>query len=207
MKKILLLLTLILLSTGCVNKNTDYYENVADTAVHFFKDSTYNADAFDSKDLTALDEYLSTITHVGQIVDVSAFLDKSEEYKTSEPNNSELTVTDGKCYMKYDDIKKRFDEFYAANARPVIDAFIKVNCNGYKVILSESDFYPDYTDTQSNPRYDYVMLSRVKTKTGYYFIYKSNYDGSGLKLNIDIEKKTIKKIYTEFVNADNYLNN
>lgn len=191
-----------LLTAGCVKRNGAYYEHVADVIVSFYKDSSYDVDEIHRDDLEAINSYLSTLTHINQTVNVSEFIDRS--LPSSESNSSEITMKDGICYMDYQIIKSHFDDFYAEDPHSVTEAYYTVTCDGYYATMYESDFYPDYDITVSDETHNYVLLNSSKTDSGYSYVYRSTYNGIGLKVNLELKKKKIVKIFTENVNADTY---
>lgn len=56
----------------------------------------------------------------------------------------------------------------------------------------------NYEENKDNPKYDYVYKQSVKFDKGYYFLYNSSYDGTGLVVKMYLDGKDIKKIETSF---------
>jgi hypothetical protein len=206
MKKLIILsLTIIFLLTGCTAKNFKYYKNVSDTVISFYNSSNYDNEKYAKEDLPALETYLSKLTHENQEVNISDYIVKSDEYYTEEANTEGVWIKDDKCYIKYEDLG-----FSNANADTPSDSYEmepykRLVCNNYFTILYESSFHPDYSTTTSNLRNNYIYLDGYKTKGGYEFIYRSAYDGTGMKVTLNLKNKTIVSIDTSIADINSYV--
>lgn len=200
---ILMLLGLVLL-TGCTNKNFEYYKNISNIVVNLFTSEKYDSKDIDTKDKKKIDEYLNTLTHKNHEIDLTDFIIKNDEYKVNEPNSKEVYIKNNKCYVKYNDlgfdyIKEENDPSYELELQKYLV------CNNYYTILYESDFYMNYEENKDNLKYDYVYKQSVKFDKGYYFLYNSSYDGTGLVVKMYLDGKDIEKIETSFENINNYI--
>ena len=198
-RKILVILTLALLSSACTIKNGEYYDEVATIAISFFQTDSYDKSRVSKSDRLALDEYLSSLTHVNQKVNVSDYIDI--DLPTNEPNTNGVAVIDGNCYLDYAVIKAAFDKVPYSASEPSF----KVSCNGYYAILHVSDFNPQYSYTQNNPEHNYILIDKYKEENARFYIYKSTYNGKGLMLAMQLDGSKITKITAKTVNADDYL--
>lgn len=191
---ILLLMIILILGLKFFNKSNNYYLNVSNEAVSFFKKSSYDRKLVKPKDRKALEDYLSTLTHNNQVVDLSNYILKASSYYTEDSNTKGVYIQDGKCFIKYKDldIPDHRDEINY-NGEP----YQKVVCNNYYTYMYLSYFYPSYEDTQKNPKYDYVFSAKEEISNGYLFTYKSTYDGTLFKLKFIIDNNTIKSITAE----------
>ena len=197
MKKILIIIiSIFILVIGIaffLNSNENYYQNIADITVGFFHSEKYDQKQIKDRDLEAIENFLSQLTHKNEIIDLSEYIIKEKEYYTSSHNTSGVFKKDGKCYIEYEDLE--FDKpFQETETEP----YKKVVCDNYFVDLYESQFYPEYEITKNNPKYDYYFDSSLKTDEGYEFTYYSTYDGSLLKVSLILEKKTITKVMVDF---------
>ncbi len=197
-KKYILILLLILTLTGCKKYDDEYYQKVANTIISFFRTSNYNSDEFYEEDREAIKEYWTKITHQGQIIDITEYLNKDEPVE--EVNSSIVFVENNKCYIRYEDLKKEFD--LIEQNEDEVETSLDGVCQGYEFTIFESDLYPPYEKTVNEPVYDYVLLKDYKKKNEYNFYYRSTYDGSGLRLTLKLKKKHIINIETEVVNVD-----
>lgn len=78
MKKLLILLIVMSLLTSCgIAKNDEYYKNVSDTVVSFYRNSNYKKSDFSSNDADVIEKYLSTLTHENQEIDITKYVDES----------------------------------------------------------------------------------------------------------------------------------
>ncbi|MBE6147890.1 MAG: hypothetical protein E7167_00045 [Firmicutes bacterium] len=179
-----------------LNRNNDYYRNVADLSVGLFKNKNYDRQLIKSKDLQAIEDFLSMLTHENQVIDLSEYIVKEKEYYTSSHNTNGVYKKDGKCFIDYK--KLEFDK-PIEEINYEMEPHKMVVCDNYYVVLYESMFFPDYSVTQSNPIFDYHFEEEIKNEKGYDFIYYSSYDSSRLKLSFLIENKTIKKIDIKFL--------
>lgn len=200
--KIIIVMIIAILASGCTIKNQKYYDSLATIIIAFYKTDIYDVKKIDKNDMAIVSEYLSQLTHKDQKINVSDFINK--DWPSIEENSKEIYVEDGICYMQYSSLKEKFDDFYLENDQSVIDAFYTVTCNGYYATLSESDFYPDYESTKKNPEHNYILLDKYKENDSYIYIYRSTYDGIGLKLKLEVENKKLINIITENVNVDLY---
>ena len=200
---ILMILGLVLL-TGGTYKNFEYYKNISNIVVNLFTSEKYDSKDIDEKDKKKIDEYLNTLTHKNHEIDLTDFIIKNDEYKVNEPNSKEVYIKNNKCYVNYNDlgfdyIKEENDPSYELELQKYLV------CNNYYTILYESDFYMNYEENKDNPKYDYVYKQSVKFDKGYYFLYNSSYDGTGLVVKMYLGGKDIEKIETSFENINNYI--
>ena len=202
MKKVFCILTLLLLTSGCVRKNGEYFDNIAETAISFFRVNEYDTSKFDKNDRKAIDTFLSEVTHNNQVVNISNYIDLNK--KTNEKNTVGINIVDGQCYMDYSLIKNEFDKI-ENGTDPEREISYVVVCNGYYATLYPELFYPDYSVTQKDPVHNYVLLTRYKENGDYIYIYRSTYNGLGLKVTLNTKNKVLKKIDITNVNADNYI--
>lgn len=205
MKKIIIFsLVIIFLLTGCTVKNFKYYKNVSDTVISFYNTSKYDSKKYSENDIPAIETYLSELTHENQEVNISNYLVKSEEYYTDEANTEGVWIKNNSCYIKYDDLELTKTDTYIEEGNDEIELSKKVVCNNYYTILYESSFYPDYAATKTNLRYNYIYLDGFETEEGYEFIYRSTYDGTGMKVSLDLDDKTIISIHTDITYVNSY---
>lgn len=205
MKKIIILsITIIFLLTGCTAKNLKYYKNVSDTVISFYNTNNYDDEKYSKDDLPAIETYLSKLTHENQEVNINDYLVKSDEYYIDEVNTKGVWIKDNNCYINYNDLGFNSTSTDIESDTYEIEPYKKVVCNNYFTILYESYFYPDYLVTKSNLRYNYIYLDGYEIKEGYEFIYRSTYDGTGMKVTITLEAKTITSIDTSITDIDSY---
>ncbi|MBR4230948.1 MAG: hypothetical protein IKR74_02185 [Bacilli bacterium] len=202
MKKSYLILGIILLLIiGVIifskfNKNDDsYYLFVADTIISFYKTDKYDEKKIRKEDKNIIDEYLSHLTHNDEEILLDDYIIRSNAYYTTDQNTSGVYVKNGKCYIKYRDIG--FDKYYSEDYE--IEPNRQIICNNYLTILYESYFYPDYSVTVNNPKYDYYFVSSTKNMSTYTYWYKSTYDNTELKVIIVVSNGSIFNIKTEEV--------
>jgi len=201
MKKVILIICLLLL-TGCGNKyDEEYYMNYSDTVVSFFRNKTYDSSSIYEEDIEALNNYLTSITHENEKIDIEEFLMKDDP---SPLTNSSLVMVEGdKCYIKYSDLRTVFDNYNnTSTGEEAMEAYYSGVCKGYPFIIYESDLLPSYEDIVNDPRYDYVLLKDEKKKDEYIFYYRSTYDGTGLQVTLKLKKKHVVEVKTDFVNVD-----
>ena len=201
MKKLLMFIFTVLLLSGCTIGNASYYDKVAETVISLYRIDVYDKKNIRDEDVNAIDVYLSQITHVNQAVDLTDFLDKARP--TNDKDSSTVFVRGDRCYIAYADVKAAFDKIYA-NPDAHDEISYTVSCNGYYATLYETDFYPDYSVTQNDPVHDYILLKTYEENGNRIYIYRSTYNGVGLKLTLYISDH-IYKIDTTQVNADTYL--
>lgn len=180
-------------------KDENYYGVVADTIIGFFRSTNYNKSDIRDEDIDALEAYLSTLTHENQIIDLSKYIVRQKAYYTSSANTKGVYKKDGKCYIKYDDLD--FDK-PVEETNYEMEPFKKVVCNHYFIVLYASDFYPEYSVTKKNPKYDYILQETNKKINGYEYIYYSTYDGTLLNLNLIIADGVIVSIEADFLGKD-----
>ncbi len=206
MKKIIILsLTIIFLLTGCTVKNLKYYKNVSDTVIAFYNTDNYDDEKYAEEDIPAIETYLSELTHENQIVNINDYLVKSDEFYTDETNTEGVFIENDTCYIKYEDLGLTSTGVDTESDTYEMELYKRVVCNNYYTILYESSFYPDYSATKSNLRYNYIYLDSQKTEDGYNFIYRSTYDGTGMKVSITLEDKTITSIHTNITDINSYI--
>lgn len=189
MKKIALLLVLLTLFSGCtLIKDRVYYKNIADQAISIFNSPDYDKKDIASSDLEALDKLVSEITHENQLINISDFIVKEDEFKTDEPNSYKVFVKDNECYMYYSDL--RFDEVWETE----MEIHRQVICNGYYATIYMSDFFPNYEDSLKEQKHNYVFSSYIKNEDNYRFIYRSSKDGTVLTVKLDLDGNTVSNI-------------
>lgn len=205
MKKFLIILIIMSLLTGCgIKKNNEYYKNVSDTVISFYRSSNYKKSDFSSNDVKVLNEYLSTLTHKNQEIDITKFVNEATT-KTNEKNTKGVYTRDNKWFIKYEDLK-----FESHND---IEPYAVINCEGKTFTLFSSLFYPDYDDTRKNRVYNYVYVGSQIEKNIRKYAYRSSYDGSGVIVLLELKNKDIVNIFTiyenvnKFVSSDNTNNN
>lgn len=196
MKKIILVFLIAFLLTGCTIKNEHYYDTIASTAISFFKSPNYEEKAIDKSDIKALKEFLSSLTHDGQIIDLTKYIDYDL------PSSDTFEV----CSVDYDTVKSEIVE-YTLKHDDGFDPFYRSTCKGHYATVHQSDLYPDYEYTLKNPEHNYILVNKYKKDNIRAYIYKSTYNGKGLMLKLHMKNKTIEKIDTEYVNANDYIKN
>ena len=195
MKKVVLILIAILLLTGCTVKNETYYENIANTVIGFFNNPEYDENKIADNDRDAVKKYWRTITHEGQIIDLNEYI--YENLTSNEP--------EGECSIDYETLKVKFKE--SEDKYDALNPMYSTTCNGHYAIIYKTDVYPDYEYTKTNPVHNYILLSKHTKDNVKSYVYKSSYNGIGLKLNLHLSGKQITKIDTEYVNANDYIQN
>jgi|GEM_PF-2691598 len=206
MKKIIILgLVTMFLLTGCTMKNFKYYKNVSDTVLSFYNTDKYEQNKYSDNDIPAIEAYLSQLTHANQVVNINDYLIKTDEFYTDEDNTEGVWIKNNICYIKYDDLGLNKIDTYIPEGNDEEELSKKVICNNYYTILYASSFYPDYATTKSNLRYNYIYLDGNKTEDGYEFVYRSTYDGTGMKVTLIVKNKTITSIHTDVTDVNSYI--
>lgn len=197
MKKSLILLIVMSLLTGCgITKNDEYYKNVSDTVVSFYRNSNYKKSDFSSNDADVIEKYLSTLTHENQEIDITEYVNESTT-KTLENDTKGVYKKNNKWFIKYNDLKFVTDSD--------IDTYAVVNCNSKTFTLFSSLFYPKYEETKNNRVYNYVYLGSQIEKNTKKYAYRSSYDGSGLIVTLELKNKDIVNINTSYENVKNFV--
>ena len=197
MKKILFILLSLLLLAGCgISKNDEYYKNVSDTIVSFYRSPDYDKNEFSSKDVKAIDKYLSTLTHENQEIDITEYVNSSST-ETTRSNTIGVYTINNRWYIKYSDL-----EFINDNA---IEPYAIVNCNGKTFTLFSSLFYPEYEETKEDRTYNYIYIGSQIEKNTKKYAYRSSYDGSGLIVILELKNKDIVNINTSYENVKNFV--
>ena len=197
MKKSLILLIVMSLLTGCgITKNDEYYKNVSDTVVSFYRNSNYKKSDFSSNDADVIEKYLSTLTHENQEIDITEYVNESTT-KTLENDTKGVYKKNNKWFIKYNDLKFVTDSD--------IDTYTVVNCNSKTFTLFSSLFYPKYEETKNNRVYNYVYLGSQIEKNTKKYAYRSSYDGSGLIVTLELKNKDIVNINTSYENVKNFV--
>lgn len=197
MKKSLILLIVMSLLTGCgITKNDEYYKNVSDTVVSFYRNSNYKKSDFSSNDADVIEKYLSTLTHKNQEIDITEYVNESTT-KTLENDTKGVYKKNNKWFIKYNDLKFVTDSD--------IDTYAVVNCNSKTFTLFSSLFYPKYEETKNNRVYNYVYLGSQIEKNTKKYAYRSSYDGSSLIVTLELKNKDIVNINTSYENVKNFV--
>jgi len=198
MKKKLILLSIIpilLLMIFLFRGNKEeYYQNIADIVVGFYRNDEFNEKDIKAKDLPSVKDFLSKLTHKGEIISLDEYIIKEDDYYTDLYNTQGVYKKDDKCYIEYKYLK--FEE--QKDEEIVIEPYKQVICDNYFTILYESDFYPSYDVTKANPKYNYVFQKSEKSMSGYTYTYYSTYDNSPLTVILIINNKVIQKIEVKF---------
>ena len=134
----------------------------------------YCLNDIDRKDRDVVNNYISQITHVNQEVNVSDMLIKDNEHKTTESNTKDIYYKNNNCYIKYDKLKINTYDYDNYEMEP----YQRLVCDGYYIVVYQSDFYPNYEKSKTNPIYVYETID------GYI---------ENLKLSADLTK-TLKKV-------------
>ena len=192
---ILLLMILTIIFTKNVKTDESYYRYIADTIISFYRTDKYDEKKIKKLDKIVIDEYLSHLTHINEEILLDDFIIRSNAYYTNSPNTSGVYKKDGKCYIKYVDIG--FDKYQSKDYE--IEPYREVICDNYKIYLYFSYFYPEYSATISNPKYDYIYLESSKNMNTYTYWYQSSYDNTQLKVMIVVSDDKIFNIKTEEV--------
>ena len=197
MKKILIFLIILSLLTGCgITKNDEYYKNVSDTVVSFYRNPNYKKSEFSSNDVKVIEKYLSTLTHKNQEIDITKYVNESTT-PTFEKDTNGVYTKNNKWFIKYSDLK------FATNSE--MEPYVVVNCNGKTFTLFSSLFYPKYEETKNNRVYNYVYLGSQIEKNTKKYAYRSSYDGSGLIVTLELKNKDIVNINTSYENVKNFV--
>ena len=192
---------LVLIAIICViiiskfNNEDSYYRFVADTVVNFYRTDKYKESKIKKDDRKVLSEFLSHLTHKNEEILLDDYIIKNDNYYINSPNTTGVYKKDGKCYIKYEDIG--FDKYQGVNYE--IEPFREIICDNYRTYLYLSYFYPKYTDTIKNPKYDYSYYNMSKNLSTYSYLYQSTYDGTFLKVMITVNNKKIYSIKTQEV--------
>lgn len=198
MKKIICLFAVLLLLSGCTKKDVYYYKDMSQTVLGLFRNLDYKESDYSKKENEAIQKVISELTHENQIINVSDFIIKSNEYKVSEQNTKEIFKENDTCYIYYHDLD--YIEYAQNEAHYELEPHKRLVCDGYYTILYESDFFPPYQLTQNDPLYDFIYIDYTETENGYTYIYKSSYDGSYMLVDIntkDMEINLLNKINEE----------
>ena len=199
MKK-LLIIFLMLICCGCAQiKNDEYYLKIANIAVSTFNNQYYDSKKIDSNDLEAIDNYISEITHTNQIVNLNNYITKNSYYATDESNSINIDTKNNNCLIKYSNINFTDHNFDSMDHE--MEKYYRFVCNGYWGIIYESDLYPNYSITQSNPVYNYVLVNDLVTDYKREYLYNSTYDGSTLLITLNINDKNVESISSSFTDT------
>lgn len=193
-KKIVLLVIIFLIGIVSIiffNQNKeDYYLTYANKVIDLYE-GKYNTDGIKKRDLKAFDTFYDKLRHKNETIDITDYFTFNDENKASGNPALKASYTNGKCFIKYDDLTL-WNNYN--NAEEGTEIFQRVTCNGYETILFETAFTPPYDVLVNDPKYNFVIDSYEKGITGYNFKYKSTYDGTPLKLSLIMEDKAIVKI-------------
>lgn len=195
MKKILGILVILFLVTGCkAKKDIYYYKDMSNTIISLFKDINYDKSSYSKEENDAINKIVSELTHENHKINVSNFIEKSEEYKVYESNSPEIIKENNECYIYYKDLG--YEQYEKNENHYEMEAHKRLVCDGYYTILYSSYFYPKYELTQNNPEHDYIFLDFNETKNGYNYVYKSSYNGEYLVVDINTKNMEIKLLNT-----------
>ena len=167
--------------------NNEYYRYVADTIVGFYHNDQYNERTIRSKDRVIIKKYLSHLTHENEEICLDDYMIKTSDYYTNKPNSQYVYKVNDKCYIKYNNIG--FDKYTSEDHE--IEPYREIICDNYRIILYESMFYPKYSDTKNNPKYDYYFETSSKNLSTYSYTYQSSYDGTYLIVSLVVSNKQI----------------
>lgn len=196
MKKVLFILLSLLLLNGCgISKNDEYYKNVSDTVISFYRSPEYDKKEFSSNDVKIIDKYLSTLTHNNHEIDITEYV-VSSTTETTRSNTKGVYTLNNKWYIKYNDL-----EFINYND---IEPYAIVICNGKIFTLFSSMFYPEYEETKKDKTYNYVYIGSQTEKNTKKYAYRSSYNGSGLIVNLELNSDNIINISTSFENVNDF---
>lgn len=177
--------------------NEEYYESISNLVVAFYKSDKYDEDKVKKKDVSAVEKYLSKLTHKNEEIDLSEYIEESKVYFTTEHNTHGVYTKDGKCFIEYEDLG--FAEMEVEKMEH-IEPYKKVVCDNYFADIYASYFYPSYEVTKKDPKYNYLYDSMTKKEHEYIYKYISTYDGSGLLVKLSLDGNVISKIDTEYIN-------
>ena len=189
MKKIICLFAVLLLLSGCTKKDAYYYKDMSQTVIGLFQNIEYKERDYSKKENEAIQKVISELTHEGHKINVSKFINKTNEYKVYEQNSSEIFKENDECYVYYNDLD--YDEYANHEAHYEMEPHKRLVCDGYYTILYESDFFPKYHLTQKDPLYNFAYIDYTQTQNGYNYIYKSTYDGSYMIVDINTDDMEI----------------
>lgn len=189
MKKIICLSMILLLLSGCGKKDVYYYKEMSETVLGLFQNIEYKEKDYSKKENEAIQKIVSELTHEGQKINVSKFIEKTNEYKTYEQNSKEIFIENDECYIYYQDLD--YEGYEKNEAHYEMEPHKRLVCNGYYTILYESDFFPKYHLTQKDPLYNFAYIDYNETEKGYSYIYKSTYDGSYMIVDINTDDMEI----------------
>lgn len=189
MKKIICLFMILLLLSGCGKKDVYYYREMSETVLGLFQNINYKESKYSKKENEAIQKIVSELTHEGQKINVSKFIEKTNEYKTYEQNSKEIFMENDECYIYYQDLD--YEGYEKNEAHYEMEPHKRLVCNGYYTILYESDFFPKYHLTQKDPLYNFAYIDYNETEKGYSYIYKSTYDGSYMIVDINTDDMEI----------------
>ena len=196
MKKTVILLVLCIIFIACIILNkvyvpkSEYYRLVADTAANFFRSKDFDETKIKKKDIPALEEFLSHLTHENEVIDLDKYITKTSDNKTTEANTPGVYKESGKCYIKYKDLGFDFNDESEGYTEPTK----KVVCDGYVTYLFFTDFYPSYKYIVNEPKYDFIFKEEKQGLSGQTYIYESSYDASILEIKLIISDNTIMQI-------------
>ena len=189
---ILIIILIVIIVSKFFRSNDTYYRFVADTLVNFYHSDKYDDKKIRKDDREKVKEYLSHLTHNDEVILLDDFIIKSSDYYISKSNSQGVYKENGKCYIKYNDIG--FDKYHSSDYE--YEPHREVICDNYRIILYESYFYPKYSETKNNPKYDYYFEKMEKKLNTYTYYYQSSYDGTYFKISITIDNNKIFKITT-----------
>lgn len=190
MKKILILLCLSLLLTGC-GKDVEYYEDISEIIIGFNKDLNYSKKGIKEEDLKAIEYYKNSLENIGYKINLSKFVVKIDKFKTDEPNSDKIFIENGDCYINRPDINFVRDHGPSDDRKKFV-------CNGYSLEIFSSDIIRSYDAYIKTRKHGYRYLGYKQTENGYLFGYRSflNANITTIELVIKSEKVT-KIIYKE----------
>ncbi len=193
MKKILIILSILLL-TGCgIKKDDKYFQKFAETYMGLYQDSTYNQSLFDKNEQNLLDKRIYDLNNNNQELNLSDLIYYLDSYKTNAPNSREVYLKDGICFIKTSDINLEVSDVNFNFE----DSAVYV-CNGYNVTVTTSDLPQSYDDLKKDPIRKYRYFGSKKENNVYTFAFRSYYQHShNILLKLTVEKKEIKNIIIE----------
>ncbi len=195
---VVLILVILLLLNFVYKRDEKYYKNISEVVISLFDSSDYSTSGINKSDIIKIDEYLSTLTHENELVNLNKFIDDNTDYNKNWNNSEGVIVENNVCYIYYGDIDFKLIEDVTVENSAVI------YCDGYQIKIYEDSFMPEYSETLENPVHDYVYIGYNFTLDNYIGFYRSIYDGSEIGVFINLSDTEIDVIEVNGVNFNDY---
>ena len=190
MKKLIYLLVLSVLITGCFKKSEEeYLQKVADIIISFNESENYNKKEIKKQDRAIVENYLTSLKQMDQKINISKFINNNDMFREDSPNSEGVYIENDICYINRNNINFEISNQYGPN-----ESTQHLVCNGYYVDIYESDIEINYEEYKKTRKHGYRNLGYNQINNGYIFGYRSFYDGTTTTIEISMNNDTIKSI-------------